>query len=203
RCPVAMPTRASCRHGPAKPSGPSRKASATAAGGLFSPQSKSLGIDRSETSPALLQKITYAGTAGRSFAEARATLHHLAHLAADPKQAERVPERMGAARVAERDARAAAFQALPLVEKFCAPPGQAAPDLAVVMADGGRLQILDRSPPPAPSPTEPQPAVAAADPGWDEELPPAAGHWRGDKRAVLLAPKAMAGPPEPPPRPPP
>jgi hypothetical protein len=163
----------------------------TAAGGLFSPQSKSLGIDQSETSPALLQKITYAGTAGRSFAEASATLHHLADLAVDPKQVERVTERIGAERVAERDARAAAFQALPLVEKFRVPPGQAAPDLAVVMADGGRLQILDRSPLAAPPPAAPpaaesEPAAAATDPGWDEEPPPAAGHWREDKVALLL-----------------
>ena len=44
----------------------------------------------------MLQKITYAGTAGRSFAEASATLHHLADLAVDPKQVERVTERIGA-----------------------------------------------------------------------------------------------------------
>jgi hypothetical protein len=140
----------------------------------------------------LLQKITYAGTAGRSFAEASATLHHLADLAVGPKQVERVTERIGAERVAERDAQAAAFQALPLVEKFRAPPGQAAPDLAAVMADGGRLQILDRSPPPASCPTEPQPAAAAADPGWDEEPPPTAGHWREDKVALLLTMNSTA-----------
>jgi hypothetical protein len=175
-----------------KPSGPSRKATATAAGGLFFPQSKSLGIDQSETSPALLQKITYAGTACRSFAEASATLHHLADVTVDPKQVERVSERIGAERVAEREAQTAAFQTLPLVEKFAVPPGQAAPDLAVVMADGGRLQILDRSPPAAPPPAaatppiESDPAAAATDPQWDEEPPPAAGHWREDKVALLL-----------------
>src|SRR5215831_20031744 len=118
RCPATTPTRASSKRGLAKLSGPSRKATATAAGGLFFPQSKSLGIDQSETSPALLRKITYAGPAGRSFAEASAALHHLADLAVDPKQVERVTERIGAERVAERQAQAAAFQALPLVEKF-------------------------------------------------------------------------------------
>src|SRR5205085_6718079 len=101
RCPVTTPTRASCKRGPVKPSGPSRKATATAAGGLFFPQSKSLGIDQSETSPALLQKITYAGTAGRSFAEASATLQHLADWTVDPKQVERVTERVGAERRSE------------------------------------------------------------------------------------------------------
>jgi hypothetical protein len=140
----------------------------------------------------VLQKITYAGTAGRSFAEASATLHHLADWAVDPKQVERVTERIGAERVAERDAQAAAFQALPLVEKFRVPPGQAAPDLAVVMADGGRLQILDRAPPPAPAPppAASEAAAAAAEPGWDEEPPPAAGHWREDKVALLLTMKS-------------
>jgi hypothetical protein len=140
----------------------------------------------------LLQKITYAGTACRSFAEASATLHHLADVTVDPKQVERVSERIGAERVAEREAQTAAFQTLPLVEKFAVPPGQAAPDLAVVMADGGRLQILDRSPPAAPPPAaatppiESDPAAAATDPQWDEEPPPAAGHWREDKVALLL-----------------
>jgi hypothetical protein len=142
----------------------------------------------------LLQKITYAGTAARSFAEASAALHHLADLAVDPKQVERLTERIGAERVAERDAQTAAFQALPLVEKFCAPAGQAAPDLAVVMADGGRLQILDRSPPAtvAPPPAAADPAAAAPDPGWDEEPPPAAGHWREDKVALLLTMQSAA-----------
>ena len=114
----------------------------------------------------------------------------------DPKQVERVTERIGAERVAEREGQTAAFQALPLVEKFRVPPGQAAPDLAVVMADGGRLQILDRSPPAAPppaavpSPAESEAAAAATDPGWDEEPPPATGHWREDKVTLLLTMKS-------------
>jgi hypothetical protein len=179
------------RRGPAKLNGPSRKATAPAAGGLFFPQSRSLGLDQSETSPTLLQKITYAGTVCRSFAEASAALHHLADLAVDPKQVERVTERIGAERVAERDAQAAAFQTLPLVEKFRVPPGQAAPDLAVVMADGGRLQILERSPLTRSSPAESEPVVTA-DPGWDEEPPPTTGHWREDKVALLLTMKSTA-----------
>src|SRR3954454_10298238 len=138
--PATRTRNASWRRGPARLNGPSRRAIAPAAGGLFFPQSRSLGIDQSETSPALLQKITYAGTACRSFAEASDALRHLADWAVDAKQVERVTERVGAERVAERDAQAAAFGALPLAEKFQPPPGQAAPDLAVVMADGGRPQ---------------------------------------------------------------
>jgi hypothetical protein len=36
----------------------------------FFPQSKSLGLDQTEASPAVQQKITYAGVVGRSLAEA-------------------------------------------------------------------------------------------------------------------------------------
>jgi hypothetical protein len=158
----------------------------------------------------LLQKLSYAGTVCRSFAEASATLQHLADWAVDPKQVERVTERVGGERVRERDAQVAAFRALPLAEKFQAPPGQAAPDLAVVMADGGRLQILERSPPRSAAAVAPaaaaQPAAVAAgvvtppvpepvsgpaaEPEWDEEPTPASGHWREDKVALLLTMKS-------------
>src|SRR5437588_821470 len=99
------------------------KATATAAGGLFSPQSKSLGIDQGEASPALQQRITYAGTVSRSFAEGSELLERLADLPISAKQVERLTRRIGAERVAERDAEVRAYQALPLVEKFAAPAG--------------------------------------------------------------------------------
>lgn len=109
----------------------------------------------------------------------------------DPKQIERVTERIGGERVAERDAQVAAFTALPLVEKFQTPPGQVAPDLAVVMADGGRLQILDRSSfqasaAEAAPPQPPADAVATTASEWDEEPASVGGHWREDKVALLL-----------------
>jgi hypothetical protein len=124
--------------------------------------------------------MTYAGTVSRSFAEGRELLERLADVSVSAKQVERVTRRIGAERVAERDAAVAAYQALPLVEKFAAPAGVTPPDLAVVMADGGRLQIRDRTsaPPAAPPP----PAEAEA---WDEEQAPA-GHWREDKVGLLL-----------------
>ena len=81
----------------------------------------------------------------RSFAEGSELLGQLADLAVSAKQVERVARRIGAERVAERDAEVATFQALPLVEKFTVPAGITPPEVAVVMADGGRLQILDRA----------------------------------------------------------
>jgi len=137
------------------------------------------------------QKITYAGTVSRSFAEGSELLERLADLPVSAKQVERVARRIGSERVAERDAAVAAYQALPLAEKFAVPAGVTPPDLAVVMADGGRLQILDRTAPPGADPppaaegaaTE-APAVTEAE-AWDEEqVPP--GHWREDKVGLLL-----------------
>jgi hypothetical protein len=137
------------------------------------------------------RKITYAGTVSRSFTEGSELLERLAELPVSAKQVGRVTRRIGVERVAERDAAVAAYQALPLVEKFAVPPGGTPPDLAVVMADGGRLQILDRSapptadPPPRATPTaDVVPAVAEAE-RWDAEKVPA-GHWREDKVGLLL-----------------
>jgi len=160
----------------------------TAAGGLFSPQSRSLGLDQTEASPAVQQQITYAGTVSRSFAEGSELLDRLADLPVSAKQVERITRRIGAERVRERDAAVAAYQALPLAERFAAPAGVTPPDLAVVMADGGRLQILNRTEPAAADPpARPAPADAAgpAAEAWDEDPTPP-GHWREDKVGLLL-----------------
>ena len=164
----------------------------TAAGGLFFPQAKSLGIDQSETSPALLAKITYAGTASRSFAEASALLKQLADLPTPEKQVERLTRRIGAERVAERQAAVAAFAALPLAEKFAAPSCVTPPELAVVMVDGGRLQIRD-APQDSTLPASATAAKAAdkttlaQTEEWEEaEVACRSGHWREDKVGLLL-----------------
>jgi hypothetical protein len=169
----------------------------TAVGGLFSPQSKSLGIDQGETSPALLAKITVAGTASRSFAEGSTLLEQLADLRVSEKQVERVTRRIGAERVAERDAAVTAFVALPLVEKFAVPSGVRAPELAVVLADGGRLQIRDgpetagASPEPTPVPETAAGEAAPEAEEWEEEAAAAkSGHWREDKVGLLLTMKS-------------
>jgi hypothetical protein len=169
----------------------------TAAGGLFFPQSKSLGLDQGETSPALLAKIALAGTASRSLAEGSTLLAQLADLPVPEKQVERVTRRIGAERVAERDAAVTAFVALPLVEKFAVPPGVRAPELAVVLADGGRLQIRDEpgtavaSPEPTPVPETAASAMAPEAEEWEDEAAAAkSGHWREDKVGLLLTMKS-------------
>jgi hypothetical protein len=131
------------------------------------------------------QQIAYAGTVSRSFAEGSELLDRLAERAVCAKQVERVTRRIGGERVVERDAEVAAYQALPLAAKFAAPAGVAAPDLAVVMADGGRLQILERAPAAAALPPAADSAAAAAAESWEEEKVPS-GHWREDKVGLLL-----------------
>lgn len=190
---ATRPIPGSCEPGRAKPNGPNPKATAPAVGGLFFPQAKSLGIDQTETSPALQQKIVYAGIAGRSFAQADEMLERLADLTVGAKQVERLTESIGDERVVERDAATAAFKALPLVEKFAVPPGVTPPEQAVVMTDGGRLQILDRAAaalaaaesPDARPPDAARSAPTEAD--WEETPAPQKGHWREDKVGLLLS----------------
>jgi hypothetical protein len=145
----------------------------------------------------LQQKIVYAGVTGRSFAEASATLQRLADLGVGAKQVERLTEGIGEERVQQRDAAAATFASLPLVQKFAAPPEGTPPDLAVVMADGGRLQILDRAAAETEaaaadeSPAEDAtPVDVVVEPDWEEEEPPKKGHWREDKVGLLLTMKS-------------
>jgi hypothetical protein len=115
------------------------------------------------------QRVVYAGTVARSFAEAHDLLHRLADLPLTTKAVERLTRRIGAERVAERTADVAAFTALPLVDKFAAPADVTPPAVAVVMVDGGRLQIRD-------NPGEPgRPETAER-----------TGHWREDKVGLLL-----------------
>lgn len=61
------------------------------------------------------------------------------------KMVERLTERIGGERVAERDLAVVAWSELPLMGKLAAPAAIASPDLAVVSCDGGRMQLRDTS----------------------------------------------------------
>lgn len=149
-----------------------------------------MGLDQSDASPAVLQQWTQAGIVCRSFAEAQTLVTLLTERTVTVKQVERVTERIGGERVAERTAAVTAFQKLPLVEKFAAPPAVTPANLVVVMADGGRLQIRDapalvEASVPLTAPAAPA-APAAPESDWDEEPVPKKGHWREDKIGLLL-----------------
>jgi len=158
----------------------SRTVTATNVGRLFFPQSKSLGIDRGGYSNAILDKIVYAGVNNSSFGQGSKDLLKLAEIEVPVKQVERVSERIGAERVAERDAAVQAYQALPLAERKAVPAGVTAPDVAVVGCDGGRIQILERTG-----------AKVEAEEATDAEDGRRGKHWREDKIGVLMSMKSV------------
>jgi hypothetical protein len=94
-------------------------------------------------SPELLEKGSCLGTVLSSFPEAHKATERLLEQVLGIKRIERLTERIGGERVAQRDAETAAFEALPLVEKVAAPSGVKPPELAGVMPDGGHLQLCD------------------------------------------------------------
>lgn len=124
-------------------------------------------------------KIVYAGVSNSSYRQASRDLAELAELSVSAKQVERVTDRIGVERCAERNAEVKAYQALPLVERKGVPAGVEPPPVAVVGADGGRLQIWERG-------NEPD--------AGSETLEPEQGttgkHWREDKIGVVLQMKS-------------
>jgi hypothetical protein len=161
--------------------GASPQPTAANVGGLFFPQTKSLGIDRTEWSPTLQRKIVRAGTKNSSFAQGSEDLLDYLDLKVDVKQVERVTERIGKDRCVQRDAEVERYMSLPLAERKGKPEGVVAPALAVVGVDGGRLQIRRAV----------QAATATVDAdGADAGLPPddkyRGQHWREDKIGLLM-----------------
>lgn len=135
------------------------------------PQARSLGIDLSPYSSTASATILHTAVKATSFADASADLWRLAKLDVPAKQVERLVHRVGAERVAQRDAAVAAFEELPLAQKFAVPEKVVAPELAVVMVDGGRLQI--RSPEPDERPDDFPPQQPAATDTLTAVTPPA------------------------------
>lgn len=86
--------------------------------------------------------MVYAGSNCPSFEQAKQFLHHLAEIDLDVKMVHRVTLRIGEERLALRDLLVQSWDDLPLADKGRCPSAAKAPDLAVVMTDGGRVQIL-------------------------------------------------------------
>ena len=95
-------------------------------------------------SPTVWKKVVYAGAQATSFSQAARDLKELAELDISPERVRRATERIGGERVAERDAQAAVYEALPIPERRRAPADQPTPAVACVQMDGGRLQVFDR-----------------------------------------------------------
>jgi hypothetical protein len=107
-----------------------------------------LGLDVDyDYSPTALKKVVYAGTQATSFPHGARDLSELAELDVSAERVRRATERIGQERVAERDAQAVAYEALPLPAQRSLPGDQPPPVVACVQMDGGRLQFFDRAEP--------------------------------------------------------
>jgi len=136
-------------------------------------------MDRGDYSPAVQQKIVYAGANNGSFDKARQDLAELAELDVGAKQVERLCRRIGAERCAERDESVRVYQHKPLVERKRAPEGVPAPAVVAVSVDGGRLQIWER--------TEQAAVACPLSPSETTDEPESKGsHWREDKIGLLM-----------------
>lgn len=91
--------------------------------------------------------MIYAATQAASFPQGSRDLKELAELDVSPERVRRATERIGAERVAERDAQATAYDALPIPARRTVPADQPRPAVACAQMDGGRLQFFDRAEP--------------------------------------------------------
>lgn len=82
-----------------------------------------------------------------SFPQASEDLREVGELDVSAERVRRATERIGDERVAQRDAQAAAYEALPIPARREAPADQPKPSVVCVQMDGGRLQIFDRQSP--------------------------------------------------------
>lgn len=96
-----------------------------------------------DLSPAVTRKSVHLATKLPSFRSAQESIAETIEVQLTTKRVERLTERIGQARVVEREADLKRWEDLPLLEKLAAPPGVKPPQVACVMYDGGRMQRCD------------------------------------------------------------
>jgi len=90
--------------------------------------------------------MVYSGTTAASFAQASQDVLHLADLTISDERVRRACGRVGGDRVNEQQRLQEAFQSKSLPEQSYGKPADVEPpEIACVMCDGGRYQLLDRS----------------------------------------------------------
>ena len=98
---------------------------------------------REDLSPGLVRKIIPLASKLPSFASATESVNETLDVNLKAKRVERLTERIGLERVAERDAAVAHWKALPLVKALSIPQGVKAPTVVCASCDGGRIQRCD------------------------------------------------------------
>jgi len=123
-----------------------------------------------------LAKIVYAGTSAASFAAASNDLEQVGNLVISDERVRRACARVGQDRIEQHQRLQEAFETKPLPEQIGSKPaGVPVPQIACVMADGGRYQQLDRR-------VEPRSRPVSARKGE---------HWKEDRVGLLAT---MSGP---------
>ena len=97
-------------------------------------------------SPRVLAKIVHSGTSAASFADASKDLAKLADLSISSERVRRACRRVASDRIDHHQRLEEAYQSKSLPEQAHGKPADVeAPDIACVMSDGGRYQLLDRT----------------------------------------------------------
>lgn len=134
-------------------------------------------------SPNVERKVVAAATEGRSYQVASHLLGELADLKVSSKRCQRITQRVGRERVAQRETQREVYEALPLPVQQQAPadaPGNAwGHRVAAVLIDGGRAQLRDER--------------------WGEPRPPGEtfNWWKEPKVACLATFSSHAHPADP------
>lgn len=101
-------------------------------------------------SPRVLAKMVYSGSSATSFVQASNDLAELADIKISPERVRRACVRVANDRIEHHQQLQEAYQSKPLPEQsYGKPAGVESPEIACVMADGGRYQHLDRRLPPS------------------------------------------------------
>jgi len=90
-----------------------------------------------------MRKTVHLATKLPSFDSAADSVRQTVEIDITTKRVERLTERIGRERVAERELSIADWKSLPLMQKLVAPPGVKAPAVVCVTCDGGRMQRCD------------------------------------------------------------
>ncbi len=90
-----------------------------------------------------MRKCVHLATKLPSFLSARDSIAETIEVELTTKRVERLTERVGKARVYEREIATRDWEGLPLTQKLAAPPGVKPPQVACLSYDGGRMQRCD------------------------------------------------------------
>ena len=140
---------------------------------------------RENVTPLVLEKIVWAGANLGSYQQAAAAIRELAEINLAPKQLQRITSQIGDDCVQERREAVEEHRDRPLMERVAAPAGVEAPELAVVMMDGGRFQRRDHFQERKSSAGED--SVSSRRSPATASSPEKTTHWREDKVGIVLS----------------